>query len=194
MNSGKFVLRIPPKLHQQLRLASSREKKSLNHYCSQLLQSATQPAAMDDVYQVAVQAITTELHRHDINAIGIWLFGSAARGTSTERSDIDLLIVLKAGSAIERKLYRVWDEKVASKLAALGWSHASPQFVVVPENLELAGGLWFEVGVEGIRLWEDGSSVSRFMYQIRAAMAQGEIERRFSHGHPYWIRKKANEE
>ena len=40
---------------------------------------------------------------------GIVLYGSSARGTDTEESDIDLLVLLEGPVAVGAEIFRIWD-------------------------------------------------------------------------------------
>ncbi len=188
--SGKFVVRITPVLHRRLREAASREGSSLTQIClarlrgeASELPSAYRPPAPSLISRFLVAAI---LERWGAALAGLVLFGSAARGEATRESDIDLLLVLTPGVRLSRRLYQEWD---------LLWDtldpddrRVSPQFVVLPEDVRGAGGLWYEVALEGIVFWERELAISALLRRIREAMARGELRRRMIHGNPYWIR------
>ena len=64
-----------------------------------------------------------------------------------------------------------------------------PPFCPSPsKNTQAAGSLWYEAAIEGSVLWEHTHKVSFFLQTVRKAMAAGKIQRRLSHGHPYWIK------
>lgn len=113
--------------------------------------------------------------------LGLVLFGSCARGEQTVSSDVDLLVVVSSPVQLNRDLYRRWDE--TSRL-----DNVSPHFVHLPDGLDRAGSIWFEVAVEGIILFERDRAVTRFVQDVRRAIADGKVERRYSHGHPYWVK------
>ena len=102
--SGRFVLRVPPSLHESLRDAASRAGLSLNEYCIRALTAAgpdpSGPGAA--VAARAVEAFGAEL-------LGVVVYGSWARGEATSASDIDVLVVLAPRVPITRALYGEWD-------------------------------------------------------------------------------------
>jgi len=188
--SGKFVLRIPPELHRRLREAASRQGSSLNQICAARLQGGgvdfLRPHRPPAPALISGSLVAAVLERWGSDLAGLLLFGSAARGEATRESDIDLLLVFTPAVKLSRRLYREWD---------LLWDtldhddrRASPQFVVLPEDVRAAGGLWYEVALEGLVLWERDLVVSVLLRRIREAMARGELRRAMIHGSPYWIR------
>jgi len=190
--SGKFVLRISPKLHLLLRNRSLKMGISLNEICLRILSSSSHQNRM-------VQNAPSSLLTADFMGVVVrhWrkylqtivLFGSAVRNEMTEASDVDLLFVLKKEFSLTRQFYREWDaffEKHQHLL--LHTREVTAQFVQLPTSVLEAGGLWYETAAEGEILWERGKEVSRFYRDIRLAMTTGKIRRRISHGHPYWIK------
>ncbi len=115
--------------------------------------------------------------------VGVVVFGSWARGTATDASDVDILIVTGADMAVTRGLYREWDA------APLEWEGRpiEPHFVGLPEPHGRLTGLWAEVATDGLVLYERGFAMSRRLAEIRGRIADGEMVRRWSNGHPYWI-------
>lgn len=113
--------------------------------------------------------------------LGVVLFGSAARGEALDSSDTDILIVATPAVAVTRDLYRRWDELCADRTV-------SPHFVHLPDGAESAGSIWYEVALDGIVLHETDRVLTRALQGLRRAIADGSVERRYSHGHPYWVR------
>ena len=114
---------------------------------------------------------------------GVVAFGSWARDELVEGSDVDLLIVLDPERRIDRSLYRAWDR---FPLAWAGYS-IEPHFVHLPEEGRRITGLWAEVSIDGIVLFDAELSLSRRMAEIRRRIASGEVVRRWEGGHPYWV-------
>ena len=85
--------------------------------------------------------------------------------------------------ALERSLYRRWDEE------DLLWEGrpVEPLFVHLPAQGAVAVGLWAEVAIDGIVLFERGFTLSRRLIGIRRDIVAGRIVRRDSHGLPYWV-------
>jgi predicted nucleotidyltransferase len=109
------------------------------------------------------------------------LFGSEARGQSRPSSDIDLLIVVKRRLDLSRDLYRRWDDQATDR-------RMSPHFVHLPHDVSTAGSLWFEVALDGVILYQETLRISEFLHSVRKAIADGFIRRRYTHGHPYWVK------
>jgi hypothetical protein len=182
--SGKFVLRISPELHGKLKVAATRQGLSLNELCQGILESGFRPSVQSGGESLA-SAIQSEFGE---SLQGILLFGSAARGEMTAESDVDLLVVVK--SAIERSLYRRWDDSEGIALATKSFAHpVNPQFVRLPARPADAGGIWLEAAIDGQILWSRDSRVPRFLVDVRKAIMAGRFQRALSHGHFYWIRK-----
>lgn len=173
--SGKFVLRVPPDLHSHLRSLAQKKGLSLNQL---ILKTLEKDSASNETPDFS-WALTAWPHR----ILAIVKFGSQVRGEATERSDVDLLIVLDRAAELSPELYRKWTQTAPDDFA--NWN---PQFVHLPRGIDDAGSLWFEVALEGEFLWEKDSSVREFIYKVKDAIASGRLIRKWSHGQPYWIR------
>ena len=115
--------------------------------------------------------------------LAVVAFGSWARQEMGENSDVDLLVIVEDGLRIDRKLYRKWDE------SPLAWNGHSlePHFVHLPDSGNRMSGLWAEVAVDGLVLFERGLRVSTRLVEFRREIASGRIFRRRSHGQSYWV-------
>jgi hypothetical protein len=175
--SGKFLLRLPPALHEALADRAERAATSLNQVCIDLLSTALDTprpeepllARLRDRFGTALRAIV--------------LFGSRARGTAMDTSDTDLLLVFAPGTEISRALYRKWEgspEAMDSPDVAL--------HCVTPADPERAGGLWLEMALDGIVLWDADGTTSRLLTNLKRRIAEGRYVREKSHGHGYWRR------
>lgn len=187
--SGRFVLRLPRELHSRLKQAARESGKSLNQLCVELLSAKLDGApavALPTGEEVCGINVSELAEKWKYPVAGIVLFGSAARRESWDTSDVDLLIVLDRGVPLTRDLYDQW-ERVAAPAAA--GRTVSPMLAVLPDEPEDAGGLWYEVALDGIVLWDADLKVSRFLAKLRRRIVEGTIVRRYSHGQPYWIRK-----
>jgi hypothetical protein len=184
---------MPGHLHARLRQEAASTGLSLNQVCIARLQASqslltdlgTKTAAVDLIFPEFLSAI---VRRWPDELVGLILFGSAARGDATEDSDVDLLLVMKPEVKIARDLYRLWDGFCDGHFGTRDYGRISPHFVNLPGSVQEAGGLWYEVAIDGIVLWESDRKVSRFLSSVRAAMGHGKIRRRMAHGSPYWIK------
>ena len=179
--SGRFVVRMPARTHAVLREEARKRRLSLNALVLERI-GAHGPALDGRASGVDIAPI---LDAYGNRLAGVVLFGSAARGEQTEASDTDLLIVLKPGNAVTRGVYREWDRGVAGKLP----HNVSPHVVEAPGDIEALGSLWLEIALEGRVLYDRDGSVGKALVRLRERIADGRAIRRWSHGHPYWVRK-----
>jgi len=181
--SGRFVLRTPPALHGGLRRAARRAGLSLNEYCVRRL---AVPAAERASDAPGVVAWATDEFGDAL--CGVMVYGSWARGEATSESDVDVLVVLDTSVALTRDVYRKCD------VASLSWDGHPVQIQIVrmPEaNGVAGGGLWPEIALDGIVMFERDCELSRRLVAIRRAIADGRLVRRTAHGQPYWTTKEA---
>jgi predicted nucleotidyltransferase len=184
--SGKFVLRLDSDLHGRLYREAQATGLSLNQYCVRKLRGGL---SSDRYAQLGMdrEFLNSVVGALPARPLALILFGSFARGNYTASSDIDLLIVFDGDVRPTRSLYR----DLESRLDLTRLSHPfSPHLVSLPERADDCGSLWFEVALEGVVLWEEGSRVSAFLREVRGAVSSGEIRRKTVYGHPYWLRKE----
>lgn len=183
--SGKFVLRVGPKLHRLLVAQAKAAGQSLNELCARRL-GAGPPAARFaclGLDHATVEALVNALHPRPL---GVVLFGSVARGEQTEASDLDLLVVLADGVRPTRALYRDIERKIdLSRLRPA----ASLHLVSMPPHADDGGSLWFEVALDGVVLWEQESQISSRLRDVRRQISEGRRVRKHAYGHPYWVRE-----
>lgn len=175
-----------------LRRHAETRKTSFNQFCISLLEGAihlddaslNKPTLSGDFSSQIMRYVTdaiTPVFKEQI--IGVALFGSAARGTMQENSDIDLLIVLSSGVVIERDLY---DRLPSHSIAG---HSVSPSIVELPNTTEEAlGSLWLEVALEGCILLDTDFQLSRLLISVRSEIVSGKVKRQFAYGIPYWVR------
>ena len=176
--SGRFVLRIPPALHGALQAAARESGLSLNEYCLRRLATGGPGLATDES---ATAIVTAAAALFGDALVAVVVYGSWARGEATTTSDVDVLIVVEPRIALTRSLYRAWDD------APVTWHGRTvdPHFVHPPGN-QMAGGVWGEVAVDGVVLFERDWRLSAGLAEIRRSIAAGRLVRRFVHGQPYW--------
>ena len=177
--SGRFVLRIDPQLHAALRAAANAAGTSLNDYCARKLAAA--PANLGDPAAAAVVERAAGLFGGAL--VGVAAFGSWTRDRLTDKSDVDLLVVVEDGSEITRALYQLWDDQ------PMRWGEhpVEPHFVHLGGGDRRATGLWAEVAVDGVVLFDRGFELSRWLARVRRDIVEGRIVRRVVHGQPYWV-------
>jgi hypothetical protein len=177
--SGRFVIRISPGLHAALRANAAAAGVSLNDYCARKLAAPSGPAATLAPAMAVVER-AAELFAERL--IGVVAYGSWARQEMSDGSDVDVLVVLESGTPVTRALYRRWDER------PIDWAGRSvePHFVELPPDAAKAGGVWPEVAIDGIVLFEKGARLSACLAAVRRLIAAGRLVRRLVHGQPYW--------
>jgi hypothetical protein len=177
--SGRFVLRLDPALHSQLRGAAAQCGVSLNEYCSRKLAAPTSSCMADQGLAAAVSRASSLFGDR---LIAVAAFGSWIRGEAAATSDIDLLVVLDARVALTRALYRRWDE---GPVTALG-RRVEPHFAHLPDPTVVVGGVWAEVALDGVVLFERELQLSTRLALVRRQILSGRLVRRIAHGQPYW--------
>ena len=178
--SKSFVLRLDPKLFEELRHQAAVQQSSINAYCVSLLKKSKSSAAQLDT---TVDHLRSEFGG---DLLAVVLFGSAARGTQTISSDVDLMIVLKDDVTIGKALYRRWDAGLANHPNAALSEQISPHFVHLVPDVRIAGSLWLEVAIEGKILWTSSQVMETKLRELRNLIAEGKFKRSYSYGIPYW--------
>ncbi len=176
--SGRFILRMPPVLHTALHRAARTSGLSLNAYCVRQLEAVDLGVASDeDVTSLVARA--RAVVGNTLSAVA--LHGSWVRGEATSASDVDALILVDSRMALSRALYRAWDAQ------PLTWRGrpVDPHFVHLASEGEVSG-LWAEVAVDGLVVFERDWKLSAHLARIRRAIAAGRLVRRIVHGQPYW--------
>jgi hypothetical protein len=177
--SGRFLLRIDPALHAALRRAAREAGVSLNDYCGRSLAA---PAGRSGAAGPAADVVRRAAALFGEHLAGVLLYGSVARGEAEASSDADVLVVVERRVRLTRSLYRRWDE------APVAWEGRTidPHFAHPPDFAAPPSGLWAEVALDGIVLFERGLTLSRALVRIRREILAGRLERRVVHGQPYW--------
>jgi len=162
-----------------LRGAAAAAGLSLNDYCAKKLAAPVWNLSAVDSAATAVARAGT-LFGDQLVAVAV--FGSWARQETSAGSDVDLLVVIDPAVDITRGLYRRWD------VTPTTWDghQVEPHFVQLPRPNLVVAGLWAELALDGIVLFERGLVLSIRLAQIRRDMLAGRIVRRMVHGQPYW--------
>ena len=178
MTSGKFIVRIPKPLHLALKLEATRRGCSQNDLCVSRL---ALPSAVEALPSHIAKPVHFLAELAGARLAGIVLFGSWARGDNTDASDIDILVILEAGTKISRDLYRDWE----------AWDSADaqiePHFVALPTLEERVSGLWAEVSLDGIIVFDRDLTVHRYLQHVRHLIAAGKLTAKRAHGQNYWV-------
>jgi hypothetical protein len=176
--SGRFLLRIDPALHATLRSEAAEAGLSLNELCARKLMASGTTVAGPEA-----AAIERALGQVGTALLGLVAFGSWAREEGTDRSDVDLLVVIAPDVPVVRALYRPWDDE------PLRWGgrEVEPHFVHLPEPGGRVSGLWAEAALDGVVLYERGMAISRRLVEVRRRIVAGELTRRETYGQPYWV-------
>jgi predicted nucleotidyltransferase len=177
--SGKFVIRLPPKLHASLRKRARDTGVSLNSLClAALKQQLGEGGQCEEAGEIPVRQIKDLVGG---SLVGVLLFGSAARGEQRADSDIDLLVVVGPEVPLSRALYGRWDDAIGNDTTL------SPHFVHLPRDIRKAGSIWCEAAVDGTTLYDRDGDLGRLLREMRRSMAEGRIRRKSAYGHPYWM-------
>lgn len=182
--SGRFLLRLEPGLHSALRRAAAESRLSLNDYCARKLAAPLgNLAAVSDASRTVSRAAGLFGDR----LVGVAAFGSWARREAVAASDVDVLVVVDPEIPITRQLYREWDEE------PIAWEGrpTEPHFVQLPPPGTIAAGLWAEVALDGVVLFERGLALSAHLVRVRRDIVGGRLVRRVVHGQPYWTEVRA---
>jgi predicted nucleotidyltransferase len=173
-----------------LRDLASDQGISLNALCVRALEDLVDPrfvgpGAMPAGHASWASLVSRFASAVEIEVAGTVVFGSAARGELRSGSDIDLLVVLRAGVPLSRGLYRSWDRWIAGDGVR---REINAHFVHLPATVEAAGSLWLETALEGVVLADESDQVGAFLVALRRAIASGRFRRSEVHGQPCWSR------
>jgi hypothetical protein len=176
--SGRFVLRLDPSLHARLRERAEGLGISLNEYCSRVLAAPGGGGVLP-----AEEVVGRADARFGADLVGVVVYGSWARDQLADTSDIDLLVVLSSAVPVTRGLYREWDTD------PVVWTEREVEvhFAHLPEAAGPVSGLWAEMALDGIVLYDPDLALARGLGEIRRRIAAGEIVRRTVDGNPYWV-------
>jgi predicted nucleotidyltransferase len=175
--SGRFLLRVPPGLHAALQEAARVAGLSLNEWCMRRLAT---PGSGFTLEEGAGTLVSRAADIAGPALIGVILYGSWIRGEATATSDVDALIVVDPRLTLSRELYRAWDEVPVT----WGTAAVDPHFAHLPGDDP--SGLWGEVALDGVVLFERGLRLSSLLVRVRRDIAAGRLIRRVAHGQPYW--------
>ncbi len=101
-----------------------------------------------------LNSLSSAIERGYPEAEGVIVFGSRARGTSHEESDLDVAILLNTDRIVKEDWDRVWDIKW-SVLEQLDAEEFPLSLMLIPKNeyLRSTTGVEFAIKREGISIW-----------------------------------------
>lgn len=173
------LLRIPTDLHQRLTAEAREQGLSFNEYCIRRLQA---PGCLDQSRAVYVAILERVERQFGRSLLGLVAMGSWTRGDATQDSDIDVLVVLATNVAIERCLYRPWDEDPLEADGRLVDVH----FVHGPAPRAQPSALWCEAAIDGVVWLDPTGAIRRYLRGVRQSIAEGRLVRATAHGQTYW--------
>ena len=173
--SGKFVIRLSPTLHKKLKQESQIIGCSLNEYCVSIL-SKRNDAEANSSFALIVSEILKEFHA---DVLGIILFGSQARQDFHDRSDTDILVIMKSDIPIVRALYR----RVPATLDETISIHFAHRW----KDPAQASSLLLECAIDGKVLYDPTEVITVMLGDIRSYILAGKVTRKVTHGQGFWI-------
>lgn len=177
MEKSSVLIRLSHDLKSSLVSEAEHKGISLNELCCQKLRS---PAPHEYIRSPEIAAAIEQAHAIcKSSLLGVVLFGSWARGSPNDRSDIDLLFVLKPDYKITRSMYQLWQENQIG--------NCEPHFVCLPQASSHISGLWAEIAIDGVVLIDPAIMIQRYLMGIRRLIAEGKIRAKKIHGQNYWI-------
>lgn len=192
-----LIIRLPEELHKKLKEEARSRGLSLNKHCVSLLGGRESGAEEQRVIKPAVRASQSFNLSHLADSIidqygsllqAVVLYGSLPRGEASGSSDIDLLIVVRDDVELDRDLYSEW------KIREFQHQEVSPLFLHLPAAREEIRGIWLEAALDGVVLFDRDFRVSGFLSEARRMIASGRVKRRMTHGHPYWVRQRLDDD
>ena len=180
-SSGRFVLRMQPQLHDQLRKEARILGCSMNELVINRLNHTSKESSRGQLLDRVVQKW---------RPLGVIHFGSTVRGEALPHSDEDWLIVLPETTPLKRSLYQEFDKLFEEASEA---RKVSPHFVHLPKSEMNPTTLWLEVALDGQWLTSPSSQLKETIQNLKIRIASGEFWRKVSHGQPYWVQSTKQE-
>jgi predicted nucleotidyltransferase len=148
---------------------------------------------MHEAYREAVERFVEgarDLLGEDL--LSIVLYGSVARGTPREDSDVDLLLVARGlpPGVRPRRRYLEPAEGPADTVLRRVRPHGILSVVSrTPEELAYGGPLFYDMTVPEERqiLFDRDDFMASWLEDLRRRMQAAGARRAWTHGHPYWI-------
>jgi predicted nucleotidyltransferase len=178
LSSGKFIVRMTKVLHSALKREAAAADCSLNELCVNRLRL---PSGLESLPSHLADAIGNLTDIAGPSLLGIVVFGSWARQDHNAASDIDVLVVLKPSTKITRDLYRIWEHREPAD------SKVEPHFVTLPDLNERVTGLWAEVSLDGLVIFDGHLRVQRYLQYARHLIRSGKLVAKRLHGQNYWV-------
>lgn len=126
-------------------------------------------APVDDRLKIYIERFVAEMSRLE-SMEGILLFGSVAKCTYNEYSDIDIVVLVRHGkvNAIRKALTAVKSmKKEGGKLMELGLPSLINPIVLDLDDIKAFRSFYFDFADYGIILYERGAVLSDFIYSLK---------------------------
>jgi hypothetical protein len=175
--SGRFVLRVSPPLHAALAETARARGLSLNEHCVRSLARAEAVAG-----SALSETVARALEQLGPAVVAVAAFGSWARGEAGPSSDVDVLIVVAREVEITRSLYAPWD----SIDLTVDGRRVEPHFVQARAAGDPISGLWAEIALDGVTIYDPDLTLTRELSHIRRAILGGELVQRSAGGQSWW--------
>ncbi len=175
----RVLLRLPADVHRALTGEAVDAGLSFNELCVRRLSAQAHPHDVTTARSAIVGRAgrTFGCHLLGVVAVGSWVRGEAATG-----SDIDVLIVLDAGTPLSRDLYRRWDTQAAT----VEGRDVDAHFIHPPVSDAPPSAPWCEAAVDGVVWFDKDGGIVAHLGRIRRAIAEHRVVRKLVHGQPYW--------
>ena len=178
-----ILIRGDSSLHERVLLSARRQQKSLNELCCDRL---SVPSSVEgDLFALPRKIVSAADATFQADLVGVVFYGSRARMEERDESDWDFLLVMNSAVALNRELYRRWDDQFSAEGYVV-----EIHFAQLPPSARVATGFWAEIALDGIILYERDFAVSRHLIVVRHDIAGGLIMSRKSHGQTYWVYKE----
>lgn len=185
--SGKFVLRLTPELHGQLKRRAQQRGVSLNTLCAGFIEFGLSHSRQNLPLK-RLQRICDKVKKTLPHVMGILVFGSIVTKLQFESSDIDLLVIMDQKATLNRGLYHLWDSNIDDVKSP----PINPHFTHLPDLKKRCSSLWLEVAQTHEVLWQKNQKLQKVIDQIKRWIAMGMVEPKTSHGQRYWVWKQQN--
>lgn len=119
--------------------------------------------------------------------VSMVLFGSLARGTATQESDIDLLLIVEGLHKRKMKRMEEFIDNVEDKLMGVPF-YISP-IIKTPEEASMGSPLFLDMVYDAVILYDKGKIFENIINRLRHRLNELGSKRVFKGSRWYWILK-----